>query len=236
MGSSGLETTNTETGVSVVIAAYNEADRIAQTVQVILDLPHLLEIIVVDDGSTDETALVAGAAGAQVIKMGRNRGKGQALNAGISKVRGDIILMLDADLASSAVEADKLLEPVFRDEADLVIAGFPVVPGRGGGMGLVVRLARWGIKRMTGERYQWPLSGQRAIRRHVLQSLLPLERGFGVEVAMTIGALRKGARVVEVQTGMDHRVTGWSWRDRAHRARQFCDVAVTLLRCSVRGR
>ncbi len=219
-----------------MIAAYNEADRIDQTIRAIRDLPDLLEIIVVDDGSADETAPIAGAAGAQVIKLGCNRGKGQALNAGIPNVRGDVILLLDADLAASAVEAGKLLEPLGRDEADLVIAGFPIVPGRGGGMGLVVRLARWGIKRLTGESLQWPLSGQRAIRRKTLQSLLPLEKGFGVEVAMTIEALRKGARVVEVKTGMDHRVTERSWRDRSHRARQLYDVAVTLLRCAVRSR
>jgi hypothetical protein len=75
-----------------------------------------------------------------------------------------------------------------------------------------------------------PLSGQRCVRRAAFDAVLPLARGFGVETAMTIDLLRRGFAVVEVETAMAHRVTGTSWRDQWHRARQYRDVRTALRR------
>jgi glycosyltransferase involved in cell wall biosynthesis len=216
--------------VSVVIPAYNEADRIEATVVAARALPGAGEVLVVDDASADATAAAAGRAGAaRVLRHGRNTGKAGAMRTGADAAAGAWLLFLDADLGATAGEAAALLAPLTRGEADMTIATFPVIPGRGGGHGLVVRLARWGIRRATGRTLAAPLSGQRALSRDAFAAALPLARGFGVETAMTIDVLRAGFRVVEVPTAMDHRVTGRDWAGRRHRARQLRDVTLALL-------
>ena len=96
-------------------------------------------------------------------------------------------------------------------------------------MGLVVRLSRWGVQRLTGRTLSAPLSGQRCLRCEVLAAARPLARGFGVETALNIDALRAGFIVTEVEISMDHRVTGRDFRARLHRARQLRDVARALV-------
>lgn len=214
--------------VSVVIPAYNEADRIAATVTALHTIPEIEEILVVDDGSTDATAEKARRAGATVLLVPTNSGKGYALSVGMTGARGDLLLMLDADLGESAGETGKLLTPLLNGSADMTIATFPVIPGKGGGFGFVVRLARWGIARSTGQTMAAPLSGQRAFRRAVWDKLGGFAPGFGAEVALTIDTLCAGFRVVEVPTTMTHRVTGRDWRAIRHRARQFWAVVRVL--------
>ena len=129
------------------IPAYNEADRIAATLAAVQSFAaetHIQEIIVVDDGSTDDTADRARPAGADVVFRQQNSGKGAALNRGLALAQGDILLLLDADLGASATEAVRLLGPVVSGAADMSIATFPRKPGTGGGVGLVVRLAALG--------------------------------------------------------------------------------------------
>jgi hypothetical protein len=136
------------------------------------------------------------------------------------------LLFLDADLEDSAAAAEPLLTPVCAGAADLTIAVLPPAPG--GGHGFVVRLAARGIERATGWTPTQPLSGQRCISRALFDRVQPLARGFGVEVGLTIDALRAGARVVECPVPLRHRVTGTGWRDQWHRARQYRDVRRAL--------
>ncbi|MGQ9497100.1 MAG: glycosyltransferase family 2 protein [Desulfotomaculales bacterium] len=221
--------------VSVLIPAHNEEQTIAHTVRAVLAIPEVSEVIVVDDASIDRTAAVARAAGAQVISLFRNRGKGEALNRGVAAVQGDIVLLLDADLEGTAVEAGKLLRPLLEGTADMAIAAFPP-PRRKGGFGLVRGLARFGIRRFTGLKLRSPLSGQRALTREALAAVLPFAHGYGVEVAMTVAAARHGLRIVEVPVQMRHRETGRNIAGFCHRGRQLRDVARTLWQCYVRYR
>ncbi len=222
--------------VSVIIPAFNEADRIGVTVFAARGLPGVARVVVVDDGSTDDTARAATEAGAQVIKVPRNRGKARAMEIGADEAarlsanddRETLLLFLDADLGETAREASVLITPVLNGEADMTIATFPVIPGRGGGMGVVVRVSRAGIARATGRVLQAPLSGQRCLTPKAFAAARPLAPGFGVETALTIAVLRAGFRVVEVGTQMDHRVTNNSWKARLHRARQLRDVVRAL--------
>ncbi|HHY91996.1 MAG TPA: glycosyltransferase family 2 protein [Firmicutes bacterium] len=213
-----------------LIPAYNEAARITETIHAVEQLP-VSQILVVDDGSTDHTAALAHRAGAEVLTLPRNQGKGAAIQAGLARVTSDLVLLLDADLGSSACLAQELLVPVCSNRCDIAVAVFAVSQQRGGGLGLTIGLARWGVRYLTGQAFHAPLSGQRALRTETLQRLLPLPRDFGFEVGLTLKALRAGYRVEEVLLPLHHRVTGRSARDVWHRGCQFYQVGKALLTC-----
>jgi len=215
--------------VSVIIPARNEQARIGATIRAVSAIPQVQEIIVVDDGSHDNTAVQAAEAGAVVVPIRRSMGKGQALQKGLEASHGDVLLLLDADLGETAIHAEHLLAPVLNDQADMAIARFPAGGTSGGGFGFVVRLARWGIRRATGRTMESPLSGQRALLRKVWLDTGPIQPGFGAEVGLTIKALKSGFRVVEIPVPMSHRVTGRDVASILHRAKQFWHVARTLV-------
>jgi hypothetical protein len=214
-----------------LIPAHNEAERIASTLEALASVPGVDEIIVIDDASADATSAIAGKRGATVIRLERNLGKGGALETGATAAGDpDILLLLDADLGATAAEAGALLAPLLEDTADMSIARFPRPAGKAG-FGLVKGLARWGIRRLGGPfDAQAPLSGQRALTRDALAACRPFESGYGVEVALTVRALRAGLRVTEVETTMAHAATGRDLAGFAHRGRQFGHVARALMR------
>lgn len=221
------------TGVAAIIPAKDEGDRIGATVAAALVLPGVDLVVVVDDGSSDQTGRVAKAAGARVVRHSRNRGKAAAMESGAEAVRlldgaeSRHLLFLDADLGETARMAAPLIEPVVAGEADMTIAVF-VTRVKLGGHGFVVKLAREGVQRITGWTPDQPLNGQRCLTRAAFEAARPLARGFGVETGLTIDLLRKGFRVREVQVEMAHRATGTDWKAQLHRARQFRDVARAL--------
>lgn len=222
-----------EPDTAVVIPAKDEADRIGATVTAALKLPGVDLVVVVDDGSSDETGRVARAAGARVVRHSRNRGKAAAMESGAEAVRlldeerHRHLLFLDADLGETAGAALPLIAPVRSGEADMTIAKF-ATRVKLGGHGIVVRLARDGIKRLTGWEATQPLNGQRCLTRAAFEAARPLAHGFGVETGMTVDLLRAGFRVIEVEVEMAHRATGTDWRSQMHRARQLRDVGLAL--------
>ncbi|HEY3415855.1 MAG TPA: glycosyltransferase [Armatimonadota bacterium] len=216
--------------VYVLIPAFAEGERIAGTVTAARSLPGVAQVLVIDDGSTDETAARAELAGATVLRLPVNAGKGAALQAGLHACPAAdeaILLLLDADLGDSAAEAHRLLHPVRAGEADLAIATFPRLTVKTG-FGLVKGLARIGTWLLTGRWLAAPLSGQRACRRWVLAAA-PFAERYGVEVAMNIAAADAGARMLEVPVAMTHAVTGRTLAGFAHRGRQGGDILRALL-------
>jgi hypothetical protein len=131
-------------------------------------------------------------------------------------------LLADGDLAETAASLDAVLAPVLAGEADLAIATFP--SPQAGGFGLVKRAARHAIRLGSGLDVREPLSGQRALTAEALEAVRPLARGFGVETAMTIDAVRAGLRVLEVPAQLGHRPTFRDVRGFAHRGRQGWDI------------
>ena len=218
--------------VEAVVPAHNEAGRIGATVRALAGCPQVARVWVVDDGSTDGTAAEAARAGAAVVRLDRRRGKGRALLAGAARTRAPWLLFADADLGDSAAALARLVELALAGAGDMLIAAPPRRPGRHG-LGWVVGLARWGVLRLTGRRLEAPLSGQRVLRRQVLDTLHPVPAGWGIEVALTVSALRAGWRVAEIPADIRHRVTGLDWAGFLHRGRQFWHVAWTLARCSL---
>ena len=193
-------------GVAVVIPARDEAARVAATVHAARSIP-AVDVVVVSDGSRDATAAIARRAGAVVVEGLVHRGKAAAMVA--------------------AARAVALVSPVLSGPADMTIATLPVgTPG--GGHGLVVGLARYGVRTSTGWVPRQPLSGQRCLTRAAFDLSRPLAHGFGVETALTIDLIRAGLRVREIETGVSHRVTGTTWRAQVHRCRQFVHVGRAL--------
>jgi hypothetical protein len=211
--------------VVALVAARDEGDRIGETVTALLALEPVAEVVVVDDGSRDETAPRSLAAGATVLRLGRAKGKGRALEGALARLRdraADVWLLADGDLAETAKSLDAVLAPVLAGEADLAIATFP--SPQAGGFGLVKRAARHAIRLGSGLEVREPLSGQRALTAEALEAVRPLARGFGVETAMTIDAVRAGLRVLEVPAELGHRPTFRDVRGFAHRGRQGWDI------------
>lgn len=224
--------------VEVLIPAHNESASIAATVAAAKSIPSVTRVLVVDDGSTDGTSRIAEKAGAEVLALRANAGKGAALEAGADLLGKDgVVVLLDADLGDTAAQAEALITPVIAGVADMSIAGFPR-PQAKAGFGLVKSLARWGI-RVLGDRdfvAGAPLSGQRAMTAECLAQVRPFASGYGVEVALTVRALRRGARLVEVPTTMAHAATGRDVAGFAHRGRQFLHVGMALLRLAFERR
>jgi glycosyltransferase involved in cell wall biosynthesis len=185
------------------------------------------ELIVVDDGSADQTFAQASGLADIVVRHPRNLGKGAALFSGYKTARSDVIVFLDADLGVSAAHARELYMPVLRDEADMTVACLEQ-PARKGGFGLVKGLAGYGIYRLSGYQTAAPLSGQRAVKREVLQKIGSFPRGFGIEVGLTIDTVRNGYRVLEVHVPFRHRETGRDLPGFCHRGKQLVAVGKTL--------
>lgn len=220
--------------IACLIAAHDEAELIASTVATAASIPGVTRVVVVDDGSEDDTADLAAEAGAKTVRLMFNVGKGAALEVGASRVAdADVVLLLDADLGQTAEQGALLLAPVLAGEADLTIATFPP-PTSPAGFGLVKRLAVWGIRRFGRDDGPWtpaaPLSGQRAMTRAAFEAARPFRGGYGVEVTTTVRVLRSGLSVLEVPTTMTHAATGRDMVGFVHRGRQFTQVAVALLR------
>ena len=230
--------------VAAVIPAKDEADRIAATVRAVRGIPGVDLVVVVDDGSSDDTAEIARAAGAEVVRHARNRGKAAAMTTGAGYVarhegvEGRVggsddrrpLLFVDGDLEGTAANLGVLVPPVLEGRADMTIATLPPQKTAGGGHGFVVRLARKGIEDLTGFVAQQPLSGMRCISRPAFDAASPLARGWGVEVGLTVDVLMAGLRVEEVPCELQHRVSGADWRGQVHRAKQYRDVALALAR------
>jgi glycosyltransferase involved in cell wall biosynthesis len=211
--------------VVALVPARDEGDRVGATVASLRTLARVDDVLVVDDASSDGTASIALAAGAAVLRIGRHAGKGRAMEGALRRSPpADVWLFVDADLEDTAAALEPLLEVVLGGRADLAIGAPPAFETGRGGFGIVRRAAARAIHAACGFEARAPLSGQRAITAAALSACRPLARGFGVETAMTIDAVRAGFRVVEVPVEIRHRATGRSIAGFAHRARQGAHI------------
>ena len=212
-----------------MVTARNEADRIADTVGSAAVAFPGARILVVDGGSTDDTAARAAAAGAELLRAGAHGGKGHSMTVAARRALQDsgaqerTFLLCDGDLGASAGRLPPLVEAVESGGCDLAIAAF--ARKQGGGLGIAVGFARRAIRNLVGLELRAPISGQRAMRGATLARLLPFANGFGVETAMTIDAARAGLRIVEVEIDLEHRATGRNAAGFLHRGRQLADFA-----------
>jgi hypothetical protein len=214
--------------LTILIAARDEEERIAATVEALRAQFPGVEVIVADDGSRDTTAVRAEDAGATVLRLPR-RGKGQALSAAERAAPPGALLLLDADIRG---DARRLSAGSARG---LRIARF--ARREGGGLGLAKGVARALIRLRAGVETAEPLSGQRALDVQARAACFPLAPGFGAETRMTIDAARAGIPIEEVELELEHRATGRDLRGFAHRGRQLVDLLLAAgpLRVNYRG-
>jgi glycosyltransferase involved in cell wall biosynthesis len=213
-------------GLAVIVAARNEADRIAKTVSALRRAFPGAAIWVADDASEDGTAEVAMSAGAKVVSRGRPHGKGANVTAAAEAALSEaeppaFVLLCDGDLGGSAARLGPLVEAVEAGECDLAVAAFGTRVG--GGFGLALGFARWAIRRRCGFDAKAPISGQRAMCSEVLRATLPFARGYGMELGMTVDAVHAGYRIKEYELDLSHRATGRSFAGFLHRGRQLAD-------------
>ena len=195
--------------VALLMPALDEQQALARLLD---ELPRerYARLLVVDNGSTDGTAAAARAGGAQVISEPR-RGYGQACLTGLAALGGDadIIVFMDADGSDGPAEAERLLEPILRGEADLVIGSRALGRAEPGSM---TWPQRWGnrlsvalIWLLFGHRYT-DLGPFRAIRRESLEELGMRDTNFGWTAEMQVKAVLRGLRVQEVPVSYRRRV------------------------------
>ena len=188
--------------VSVVLPAFNEARTIGAVVRgCCAALPPASDILVVDDGSSDATAARAEEAGARVIRLGQNRGKGGALRLGIERSTGEVLVFLDADGQDDPAEIPLLL--------DALVAGADLVVGsRFLGHfdpGAITPINRFGSRALTsvvnllfGAQLTDTQAGFRAVRRPLLERMALAAQHYDIETDLLLQAMNVGGRVVEV--------------------------------------
>ena len=212
--------------LAAIVAARNEADRIGETVRALRAQFPAAAIWVADDASEDGTAELAMAAGAQVVSRGRPHGKGANVTAAVEAALSAepaprLVLLCDGDLGASAARLAPLVAAVEGGECDLAVAAFSHRVG--GGFGLALGFAQRAIRRLCGAETTAPISGQRALRVEALRATLPFAAGFGMEIGMTVDAVRGGYRLREYELDLEHRATGRDAAGFLHRAIQLRD-------------
>jgi len=165
-----------------------------------------------------------------VIARARNLDRDEGAGAAADGAWAAALLFVDGDLQETASSLGVLVPAVLDGTADMTIATLPTQITAGGGRGLVVGLSRRGIESLTGFRAVQPLSGMRCLSPAAYTAAAPLARGWGVETGLTVDVLRAGLTVLEVPCELQHRVSGSDWRGHLHRAGQYRDVWLALVR------
>ena len=190
--------------VTAIVPALNEEKTVGRVVRTIREIREVSRVIVVDDGSTDKTAEAASEAGAELLRLPENRGKGSALAEGVARSEAEILLFADADLTGfTESHIRTLLDPILGGASDMVIG----------------TIDRGAIANIWVRRFESPFSGIRALRREIWDATpRDLKRGFEVDAAITVAARRRRLRVrVVTLVGLHHRakpkkrglVAGW---------------------------
>jgi len=206
--------TKPDPSISVVLAAFQEESTIDAVVRGCREhTPGLIEMLVIDDGSTDDTATRAERAGATVIRMGKNQGKGAAIRRGLERARGDVLLFMDADGQDDPADIPLLLAALEPGVAMVVGSRFlghfergAITPLNKAGNQLLTQIANV----LFSANLTDTQAGFRCVRRSALESLRLSAKRYDIEVDLLLGVLRSGGRVVEVPVRRDARRHGRS--------------------------
>lgn len=209
--------------ITAIIPAYNEQAHIEKTIRALKDLRPVNQVIVVDDGSNDRTSdILSQISDIEVVKNNRNYGKGYSVKKALDHTRNGHVLLIDADLGESASEAEKMISALNRTDTVMIIGALPN-PSVKGGIGIVKTLSRSSLYLLTAQDVPMLLSGQRLLPVHFIKSL-DLPDRFGLEFKLTLEAIKKGVKIIEIPVDMQHRETANNIRGFWHRGRQCADI------------
>jgi glycosyltransferase involved in cell wall biosynthesis len=198
--------------ISIVIPAYNEADTIVQAIDRVRAVPLQKEIIVVDDGSTDETPqLLAQQPDVVVLRHAQNLGKGMAIRTAIAHATGNIIIIQDADLEYDPMDIPRVIAPIAEGKAQVVYGSRFLTARRPKGM----RLPNWLINSLLAAMVRWlywhPLTDEatcyKAFRADLLKSVPLTCQRFEFCPEVTAKVLRRGVKIMEVPISYEARTT-----------------------------
>ncbi len=210
--------------LSVIVPVYNERNSLPEVVRRMrrTELPLDVEIVMVDDGSTDGTDKILAAiedSTVQHVRHDHNRGKGAAIRTGLARARGELVLIQDADLEYDPKDWPRLLRPVLDGEAKVVYGS------RFTGERLSMSFRHWAGSRLlslaTNVLYDTTLSdmltGYKLFDRRVLDGITLEADGFAFEPEFTAKLLRRGHRIYEVPIGYVSRGRAegrkYTWKD-----------------------
>ena len=227
--------------IVAIVPAYNEAGAVGRVVEEILAFDPAIDVVVVDDASADETAEVAESSGATVLRLPFNVGIGGAVQTGFQYARDggyDTAVRLDGDGQHDAAELGKLLAPIERREANLVVGSRFVEEGgtyrppwaRRMGIRLFARL----VSVLGGQRVTDTTSGFLALDRVGIELFATEYPHDYPEVEATLVALRSGLRLAQVQVDMRERETGSSSITFVRSLYYIVKVTLALLVASLR--
>jgi len=180
--------------LSVVIPVFNEESTIESVVGKVLDLPNLLEVVIVDDGSTDRTPEIALRLASEnpkvrVDRHSRNLGKTEALKTGFSLTSGDIVIVQDADLEYDPSEISEVIKPILDGRADVVYGSRFLVRRASRVLYFYHFLANKFLTFLSNSLTNLNMTdietGYKAFRGQIIRSMVIKSRGFGFEVEVT---------------------------------------------------
>lgn len=192
--------------ISIVVPAYNEERTLSRVVEKLLRIPYSVEIILVDDCSTDDTLRVAETLECQhpevrVFRHSRNQGKTAALKTGFDAAEGDIVIVQDADLEYDPEEIPELIRPIITANADVVYGSRFLVRRAARVLYfyhfLANKLLTFVSNLFTNINMTDVETGYKAFRREVIQSMNITSGGFGFEIEVTAKVAKLGCVVYE---------------------------------------
>jgi glycosyltransferase involved in cell wall biosynthesis len=193
--------------LSIVVPVYNEAQTLREVVRKVLAVPCLLEVVIVDDGSTDGTSEVAQQLAemhpqVRTIRHSTNRGKTAALRTGFALTRGEIVIVQDADLEYDPGEIHGVIRPILQGHADVVFGSRFLVRRAARVLYFYHFLANKFLTFLSNALTNLNMTdietGYKAFRGDIIRNMVIVSSGFGFEVEVTAKVAKLGGAIYEV--------------------------------------
>ena len=199
--------------ISVIVPAYNEEGTIGEVLSRLLYLKNkmLMEIIVVDDGSRDNTvAIVKRYPSIKLIQHEKNYGKGSSIKTGLSKCSGNIIVIQDSDLEYLPEHIPELVKPFLEANADVVYGSRFIGKIKGMKFSHMIgnRILSFVTQFLYNKKITDVMTGYKVFSKKVLEEIDITENGFEVEVEITSKILQNDFKLIEVPISYEYRKTG----------------------------